>query len=287
MSTDSYKRLEKIGEGTYGIVFRALHKQTKRIVALKKIRPENEDEGISATTLREISILKGLNSNRIIKILDVMCNEKDIFIVYEFAQTDLRKLIDSYKTKFDRNLQLKLTHQIIEGISYLHTNGIIHRDLKPQNILIDKNQNIKLADFGLSRRYRLPHKNLTKDVITLWYRPPELLLGCKQYSTSIDIWSLGCIIFEILEFKPLFPGDSEIDQIVKIFTILGTPTDTIWPNIADLTNYSHTFPVYKPVGLDRFISDKYFLKIVGLCLTYDPIQRVCAVDLLNNFRESV
>lgn len=284
---DSYKRLEKIGEGTYGIVYRAIHKQTKMIVALKKIRPENEEEGVSPTTLREISILKSIRNKRIISILDIMCNDKNLFIVYEYCETDLRKLLDSYKMKNEKieySFAFKISKQIVEGITYLHQRNIIHRDLKPQNILINKQGNIKLADFGLSRKLNLPLRSLTKDVITLWYRPPELLLSCNIYNTNIDIWSYGCILSEILNYKPLFPGDSEIDQLVKIFTILGTPTAKTWRNVSTLKDYQENFPIYKPIDLSNFIKDLFFLQIIKKCLIYDPLERVPAYKLLREFK---
>lgn len=284
---DSYKRLEKIGEGTYGIVYRAIHKQTKMIVALKKIRPENEEEGVSPTTLREISILKSIKNKRIISILDIMCNDKNIFIVYEYCEIDLRKMLDSYKMKnekMDSLFTFKISKEIIEGITYLHRRNIIHRDLKPQNILINKRGNIKIADFGLSRKINLPLRSLTKDVITLWYRPPELLLSCSIYNTNIDIWSYGCILSEILNYKPLFPGDSEIDQLVKIFTILGTPTSETWRKVSILKDYQENFPIYKPIDLSNFIKEPFFQKIITKCLIYDPLERVPAYKLLEEFR---
>ncbi|KRH92523.1 Protein kinase PCTAIRE [Pseudoloma neurophilia] len=285
-STDSYKRLEKIGEGTYGIVYRAIHKQSKNIVALKKIRPENEEDGVSPTTLREIAILKSISNVNIIKILDIMCNDRHIYIVYEYCQTDLRKLLDSYKStgkKLTFDFKQNLSRQILEGVLFLHKKQIFHRDLKPQNILITNNNVIKLADFGLSRKVHLPLRSLTKDVITLWYRPPELLLGCEIYNSSIDIWSYGCIIAEIVNLQPLFPGDSEIDQLVKIFTILGTPLSNTWKDVAFLREYQENFPKYKPICLSKFINDKFFLKLIEECLRYDPIKRLPACELIKLF----
>lgn len=282
--SDSYKRLEKIGEGTYGIVYRAIHKQTKEIVALKKIRPENEDEGISTTTLREISILKNLNNDRIIRILDTISSEKNVFIVYEYIETDLRKFLDKQiarNSQIDIFLKEKMAKQLIEGIAYLHKHGIMHRDLKPQNILIDNQMNVKLADFGLSRKIRLPLKVLTHDVITLWYRPPEILLGCTHYSTSVDVWSLGCILAELSNLKPIFPGDSEIDQLYKIFVVLGTPNDENWKNVSTLRNYQKSFPKYKPIGLKKFIKDSFLISLVEKFLIYDPLKRLPAVKALD------
>lgn len=134
-------------------------------------------------------------------------------------------------------------YQLILGIAICHSNRIVHRDLKPQNILIDtKSNSVKLADFGLARAFGLPVKTYTHEVVTLWYRAPEILLGQKQYSTPVDMWSVGCIFAEMAQKKPLFCGDSEIDQIFKIFRIMGTPKECIWPGVNSLPDFKATFP---------------------------------------------
>lgn len=162
--------------------------------------------------------------------------------------------------------------QLIEALAYLHSHRILHRDLKPQNMLVDKEGHIKLADFGLSRSFSLPTRTYTHEVVTMWYRAPELLLGAKMYCTGIDIWSLGCIMAEmvckiikcnissilfvlILQLlkKALFPGDSEIDQLYKIFKILGTPTEKDWEGVSKFTNYNSAFPIWSSISLKHMI----------------------------------
>ncbi|ELQ73821.1 Protein kinase PCTAIRE [Trachipleistophora hominis] len=284
-STDSYQRLEKIGEGTYGIVYKAKNKSTNKIVALKKIRPENEEEGISTTTIREISILKNLNNNRIIKLMDVMYSNSSIYIVYEYLETDLRRFLDdciSQGTTIDKDVRREMARQMVEGVAFLHCNGILHRDLKPQNILIDGNGNIKLADFGLGRTLRLPIKTLTHDVITLWYRPPEILLGSKHYASSVDVWSLACILAELFTLKPIFPGDSEIDQLYKIFMILGTPDNTNWKNVTYFPNYQESFPKWEPIDLKIILKDGLFTDLIKSMLRYDPLDRVSALHAIDS-----
>lgn len=132
------------------------------------------------------------------------------------------------------------------GIEFCHKHRVLHRDLKPQNLLIDKEGSIKLADFGLSRTYSISKKTYTEEVVTLWYRAPEILLGCKHYSTPVDIWSIGCIFAEMVTNTPLFQGDSEIQQLFKIFEILGTPNDDNWPGAKLLPYYQNTYPNWKP-----------------------------------------
>lgn len=282
-TTDSYQKLEKVGEGTYGIVYRAKNKNTNKIVALKQIRSENEEEGVSATTIREVSILKNLRNERIIELIDVIYSNENIYIVYEYLVSDLRSFLDDYiskETSIDCDTRRQIARQIVEGVAYLHSNGVLHRDLKPQNILMDNDGNIKLADFGLGREIRLPLKTLTHDVITLWYRPPEILLGVKHYSSSVDIWSLACILMELITLKPVFPGDSEIDQLYKIFMILGTPDDNVWKNVSYLPNYQDYFPKWKGINLYKILGNNNYTAILMKMFVYDPLRRITAVKAL-------
>ena len=145
--------------------------------------------------------------------------------------------------------QIKLfLFQLICGVNYCHSRRIIHRDLKPQNLLVDRAGNLKIADFGLARAFGIPIKTLTHEIETLWYRAPEVLLGQKQYSLGVDIWAVGCIFAELVEKRPLFNGDSEIDQIFKIFQFHGTPTPSEWANIKKLPDFKPTFPRFKGIN---------------------------------------
>ncbi len=164
------------------------------------------------------------------------------------------------------------------GTEHCHAHRIMHRDLKPQNLLLDRKGNMKLADFGLARAYGLPIKTYTHEVVTLWYRAPEILLGQKQYSTSVDIWSAGCIFAEMAMKKPLFPGDSEIDEIFKIFKLHGTPTEETWPGITKLKDFKSTFPKFRAAGLGEVAKDldPLGLDLLSKMIALDPAKRISA-----------
>ncbi|BCS27375.1 cyclin-dependent serine/threonine-protein kinase CDC28 [Aspergillus puulaauensis] len=296
---ENYQKIEKIGEGTYGVVYKARElTHPNRIVALKKIRLEAEDEGVPSTAIREISLLKEMNDPNIVRLLNIVhADGHKLYLVFEFLDLDLKKYMEALPvseggrgkvlpdgSSLSRNLGLgdamvkKFMAQLIEGIRYCHSHRVLHRDLKPQNLLIDRDGNLKLADFGLARAFGVPLRTYTHEVVTLWYRSPEILLGGRQYSTGVDMWSCGAIFAEMCTRKPLFPGDSEIDEIFKIFRLLGTPDEALWPGVTSFPDYKATFPKWKREETHNLVPglEKDGLDLLEALLEYDPARRLSA-----------
>ncbi|XP_029401734.1 cyclin-dependent kinase 3 isoform X2 [Mus pahari] len=273
---DVFQKVEKIGEGTYGVVYKARNKVTGQLVALKKIRLDPETEGVPSTAVREISLLKELKHPNIIK-------EKKLYMVFEFLTQDLKKHMDSSPTsELPLPVVKSYLSQLLHGVSFCHAHRVIHRDLKPQNLLLDEFGAIKLADFGLARAFGVPLRTYTHEVVTLWYRAPEILLGSKFYSTAVDIWSIGCIFAEMVTGKALFPGDSEIDQLFRIFRTLGTPSEATWPGVSQMPDYQSSFPKWNRKELEEIVPSlgPEGKDLLLQLLQYDPSQRISAKTAL-------
>ncbi|XP_057543005.1 cyclin-dependent kinase G-2-like isoform X2 [Amaranthus tricolor] len=298
-SVDEFERLNKIDEGTYGVVFRAKDKKTGEIVALKKVKMEKEREGFPLTSLREINILLSLHHPSIVDVKEVVVgsNLDSIFMVMEYMEHDLKGLMETMKQPFSQSEVKCLMLQLLDGIKCLHDNWVLHRDLKTSNLLMNNQGELKICDFGLARQYGSPLKPYTHLVVTLWYRAPELLLGAKEYSTAIDMWSLGCIMAELLSKEPLFNGKSEIDQLDKIYRILGTPNEAIWPGFSKLPHVRAKYVTHQYNQLRKkfpatsftgspVLSDAGF-DLLNRLLTYDPEKRITADAALKHdwFRE--
>ncbi|GFQ67869.1 hypothetical protein TNCT_126751 [Trichonephila clavata] len=241
-----YEKLEKIGEGTYGTVFKAKNRETQEIVALKRVRLDDDDEGVPSSALREICLLKELKHKNIVRLHDVLHSEKKLTLVFEHCDQDLKKYFDSLNGEIDADVVKSFMFQLLRGLAFCHSHNVLHRDLKPQNLLINKNGELKLADFGLARAFGIPVRCYSAEVVTLWYRPPDVLFGAKLYTTSIDMWSAGCIFAELANAgRPLFPGSDVDDQLKRNFKLLGTPTEETWPGMTQLPEYK-PFPLYHP-----------------------------------------
>lgn len=292
---ENYKRTELLGEGTYGKVYKAQHLESGKVVALKKTILSSDEEGVPPTTLREVSILRSLDSPYVVKLEEVVHAEARsgspvLFLVFEFLDHDLKQFMNSKYGKgvgMEPHVVKEFTFQILLGLRYCHSMGILHRDLKPQNLLIElKTQTVKLADFGLGRVYSLPVGKYTHEVVTLWYRAPEILLGTRSYSTAVDMWSVGCILAEMAMGRPVFCGESEIEQLLGIFRVLGTPNMDSWPNVGSLKDW-HAYPQWRKQdiasvlpGLTKLGEDgiRLFERMVELC----PKNRINALEALNS-----
>jgi serine/threonine protein kinase len=243
-----YEISEVLGEGTYGKVRKARCRQTGEFRAMKQMKLGSQEDGVPSTAIREIAILKELAHDNIVRLMDVFCKPGELILVFELSDSDLKKHMKALNGHIQPAQVRDFAHQLLTGIEFCHANRIIHRDLKPQNLLIDSSNRLKIADFGLARAFSLPVPQYTHEVVTVWYRPLEILLGSKLYSVPVDLWGVGCILAEMATGSPLFAGDSEIDTAFKIFQKLGTPNETVWPGVNELPDFKVTFPKWQHKG---------------------------------------
>lgn len=281
---DKYRKIDKLGEGTYGIVYKARNLETNEIVALKRIRLESVDEGVPCTAIREISLLKELDHPNIVRLSDVVHTEKKLTLVFEYLDQDLKQYLDECRGEISEEKMKSFLYQLFKGVAFCHNKRVLHRDLKPQNLLINRKGELKLADFGLARAFGIPMRNYSHEVVTLWYRAPDVLLGSGKYSTPIDIWSIGCILAEMATGRPLFPGGNTNDQLMHIFRILGTPNAQTWPAVVELPEWDENFPIYPAKKLEKVVPGltEQGYDILKKCLQYDPSKRITAEVALNH-----
>ncbi|KAL8917879.1 MAG: hypothetical protein Q9208_007702 [Pyrenodesmia sp. 3 TL-2023] len=281
----SFQQLEKLGEGTYATVFKGRNRQTGELVALKEIHLDSE-EGTPSTAIREISLMKELKHENIVSLHDVIHTENKLMLVFEYMDKDLKKFMDSRGQggQLDYVTIKSFMYQLLQGIAFCHENRVLHRDLKPQNLLINNKGQLKLADFGLARAFGIPVNTFSNEVVTLWYRAPDVLLGSRTYNTSIDIWSAGCIMAEMYTGRPLFPGTTNEDQLQKIFRLMGTPSERSWPGITAFPEYKSGWHVYATQDLRMILPtvDPAALDLLGRCLQLRPEMRVSAQESLQH-----
>jgi len=286
--------VEKIGEGTYGKVYKAVARDTQELFALKKIRILYDEDGVPGTAIREVALLKECDHPNVIRLHDVFSNSSALYLVFEFLDMDLRIYLKRHGAFTDVLLLRSAACQCLQGVEYCHGHRVLHRDLKPQNVLIDVMQHrLKLADFGLARAFSVPLRTYTHEVVTLWYRAPEILLGQTKYANPIDLWSLGCIVAEMATAQALFPGDCEIGTLFKIFRVLGTPSEEVWPGVSQLRHFKQEFPSWPDTRFDEVrrkgpgLGDSG-VDILGAFLKYNPIDRPSATRLLqHNFFDAI
>ncbi|CAG8532501.1 7856_t:CDS:2 [Ambispora leptoticha] len=288
--SELYEILEKVGEGVYGIVFKARSRKTGQIVALKKIKMESEEE--LPLSLREIMLLRALQNDHIVNLLEAIITRDDVYLVFEYMEHDLKGVL------YNPQLQLDVQHikclmlQLLEGLAVVHEHGILHRDIKCNNILLNNRGELKLGDFGLARRYnRKRQLDYTSHVVPLCYRAPELILGATKYGPGIDVWSVGCLLVELLARKPLFQGKNEWEQLNIIFQLLGSPSLEEWPDVIKLPQYYIMAPEMRQMSRFREEYKELLtpatMELAEALLTLNPERRPSARDALdfNFFKE--
>lgn len=292
-----YEPIALIGKGTYGDVIKGFEKSSKNNVAMKKIKI-NLNEGFPLSVLREIQILREVHHDNIVRFKNVSksTNMIDVFLIFEYCEYDLEFLIHGTKSiYFELNQIQCFLKQLLVGLQFCHDNKIVHRDLKPANLLVTTNNKLKIADFGLAFSItREKRKPSTDQVITIWYRPPELLLGAKEYGSEIDIWSVGCILYEMITKEVLFQTglQSEIEQMRIVCSICGEINDEVFPNFQTLPN-APLFHFKTPVqscGLPQFLKSHIKPQMIDLgaadliqqMLDFNPKKRITAKDALTH-----
>jgi len=310
-----YEVMEELGTGSFSIVYKAkvLEKARKishenvepstgmlieeskaqeaakakftgEYVALKKLKNKLGVDGMDFSTLREIKILKEISYHpNIIKLVDVFVEKKETFLVIEYMKLDLDTLIRLKGDELTEADVKSITYQTLCGLSCLHQDWILHRDMKPGNILIAEDGTVKISDFGSSRYYGSPNREMTSKITTRFYRAPEMLYGTKFYGPGVDLWAAGCIMAEMIMKKFLFPGTSEIDQLSKIFSLRGTPNEETWPELLEMPNYIPFEPVEK-IHFRKILphASEETIDLLERLLEINPNRRIKTEEALNH-----
>lgn len=298
-SIEEYERLNFIDQGTYGFVFKARDKKTREVFAIKQVKLVTSDVGkvgFPITALRETNILLALRHPNIVSVKEMVIGSSNdkVFMVMEYGDNDLKHCMSLATQPFSTAEVKRLLLQLLSAVEHMHNKWYIHRDLKTSNLLYSNAGKLCVCDFGLARTYGSPIAPFTAEVVTLWYRCPELLLGSRLYSTPLDMWSVGCIFGEMLSGKPLLPGEGEADQLSRIFRLLGAPSEDRWPGVSQLPNFSRIsasrapsrgklrelFPSASFSG-GVFLGDQGF-DLLSQLLELDPARRISATAALQH-----
>ena len=279
---ERYKTLKIVGDGAYGSVYKALNKTTGEIVAIKKMKKKftTWEECVS---LREIKSLRKLSHQNIVKLKEVIRSNDELYLVFEFIDQNIYQVMRDRPEVLDGNAIRSIVYQVLSGLAYMHRNGFFHRDMKPENLLF-QNGVVKIADFGLAREIR-SKPPFTDYVSTRWYRAPEILLRSTCYNSPVDIFALGTIMAELYIHKPLLPGINEHDQMVKICSILGTPTAEVWPEGYKLASrIGMIFPNSFPANFQKIIptAPGEAIDLITKMMCFDPQKRPTASECLEH-----
>lgn len=277
-----YEKGEKVGHGTYGCVFKAVHKATRRVVAIKKIRTGEASRGVSQTALREIKALQLLRSANVVDLVEVFSHKHNLCLVFEYMEHDLETLLKDPTVPFNAADIKSCMLMFLKGLKDIHEQNIIHRDIKPNNVLVSSAGQLKLGDFGLSRISCETDSSYTNQVFLRAYRAPELLFGCTKYDSAVDIWAAGCVFAELMLRRIWFQGSSDIDQLVRIFGALGSPDELSWPSMTLLPNY---IPIRRNEPVPP-LSEQFqgvpadALDLLSKMVCLNPAQRITAAEAL-------
>ncbi|XP_064632586.1 cyclin-dependent kinase 20-like [Lineus longissimus] len=284
---EQYTILGRIGEGAHGIVFKAKHIESGGVVALKKVPLDQRklEEGIPNTALREIKALQEIEDNPyVVKLREVFPHGTGFVLVFEYMLSDLSEVIHNAEMPLTEAQIKSYMLMLLKGVAFMHDNSIMHRDLKPANLLISRTGHLKLADFGLARVFQDEQKRLySHQVATRWYRAPELLYSARKYDEGVDIWAVGCIFGELLNNSPLFPGESDIEQLSSVLRVLGTPNERIWPGLSELPDYNKImFSENPPIPFEEILPDAspIALDLLKQFLVYPSKERLSAKQAL-------
>ncbi|KAG2452491.1 hypothetical protein HYH02_002730 [Chlamydomonas schloesseri] len=287
---DKYVPIKAIGKGAFGVVCSAKDTKTGEKVAIKKIGNAFENLIDARRTLREIKLLRHLRHENIIQVKDVLKppsrdNFNDVYIIYELMDTDLHQIIRSSQTLTNEHFQYFI-YQVLRGLKYVHTANVLHRDLKPSNLLLNASCDLKIADFGLARTGTEKQNFMTEYVVTRWYRAPELLLSCDTYTTAIDVWSVGCILAELLGRKPLLPGKDYVDQLKLIIKTLGPPSeeDLGFITSSKARAYIRALPPSEKINFRKLFpdADPLAIDLMEKMLQFDPRKRIDVIQALKH-----
>jgi cell division cycle 2-like protein len=308
----THDRIARLSEGTYGVVWKAKDLATNQIVALKQIKFDTDiqdQQGFPVTALREINVLLALKHENIVTVQEMVVGSdvNQVFMVMEFFHCDLKEAMDkrTYPNVLRQGELKGIMQQILKGMHHMHSHWYFHRDMKTSNILVHQSGRVALCDLGLARRFQDPPVRYTQLVVTLWYRAPELLFGEERYTPAVDVWSIGCIFGELIQQDAMMQGQGELDQIDKIFTMVGPPTEENWPDFGQLpsgkmfkwrsaegqktTQLRELFPVNPPPHLKKTFLDANGFDLLSKLLTLNPKTRITAKQALEHpyFREGV